>query len=198
MCITTQKTASQILQAFFLHILNISKNPHVLVCLFSVLYSEHISKHINITEQTLKKIHQSSYTQEHKHICFGFDIEWVFRLCFSTFFFIFFFFSFRLPDVTTEYSTNIIHKIRYVRYTYILRKYRFFIHTTHISHRKWKQKKKTEKGATKSAYIRIACCWFDFTSSFSTVCSFLWPFDYILMTLYQFIQMLRMNDSDCC
>lgn len=41
-CVYHHAEQHQILQAFFLHILNISKNPHVLVCLFSVLYSEHI------------------------------------------------------------------------------------------------------------------------------------------------------------
>lgn len=79
----------------------------------------------HITVQTLKKIHQSSYTQRCKHICFGFDIEWVFGYAFPRFSLFF------LPDVTV--------------YTY-LRKYWFFIHTT---------SPETQKGASKSAYIRM-------------------------------------------
>lgn len=78
----------------------------------------------HITEQTLKKIHQSSYT-EYKHICFGFDIEWVFGYAFPRFSLFFFF----LPDVTVH--------------TY-LRKYWFFIHIT-----------QTQKGASKTAYTRM-------------------------------------------
>lgn len=88
----------------------------------------------HITEQTLKKIYQSSYTQCTNIYVLVLILNGFFRLCFSTFFFIFFFFCFF--HFLMLYS-SIIH----------LRKYWFFIYIQHLT--------ETQKGASKSAYIRM-------------------------------------------